>query len=99
MANTFILEMQLGDIREYDNVALNLAALVAHRGDGLEREKRLAILAAFPELTLPSASETQFLCDGAIEIVVMSVGFEKPRQLADRFGGRVTGYFGEGTID
>src|SRR5215475_4720584 len=43
MANALILAMELRDIGEDDNVALNLPALIAYGGDGFQRQKDFAI--------------------------------------------------------
>ena len=87
VANALILAMELGDIGEDDDVALHLPALIAHRSDGLQRQKDLAILASPPDLTLPSPLETQFVSHRAIERPVMAIGLQKFGQLSKSLAG------------
>ncbi len=92
-------DLAFGDVVMRDDIMADDAVVAAHRRDREPLRIDLAVLAAVPDLALPSAVAMDRLPHLAEERFVVSAGAQHARRLADDFRGRVAGALGKGRID
>ena len=99
MAEEFLRLLLRRDVHEDARVVGGPAAFVLDDAERQPGRVRFAVLAAVPDLSVPSAGLGQRGPHLAVELLVVQAGLEQADVLPDDFFGRVAGDGGEGLVD